>query len=96
MFLSREIDIKLCQNYTKMYIYEILYKNRRFKQIIFSKYAITLFFSKNIYFVINCTSQYGRKWPKTKQSNPAKKFHFTDKKMSLQPLTGYSFTADIK
>ena len=38
MFLSREIDIKLCQIYAKNYIYKILYKNRRFKQIIFSKY----------------------------------------------------------
>ena len=26
MFLSREIDIKLCQIYTKIYIYTILYK----------------------------------------------------------------------
>ena len=32
MFLSREIEIKLCQNYTKTYIYEI-------KQTIFNKYA---------------------------------------------------------
>ena len=56
-FLSREIDIKLCQNYTKIYIYEILYKSSRFKQIIFSKSAtnlktkITLAFS-NYYFII--------------------------------------------
>ena len=42
MFLSREIDIKLCQIYAKNYIYKILYKNRRFKQIIFSKYATNL------------------------------------------------------
>ena len=28
MFLSREIDIKLCQNYTKSYIYDIQYKIR--------------------------------------------------------------------
>ena len=26
MFLSREIDIKLCQNYTKTFICKILYK----------------------------------------------------------------------
>ena len=26
MFMSREIDIKRCQNYTKTYMYEILYK----------------------------------------------------------------------
>ena len=42
MFLSREIDIKLCQNYTKTYIHEILYKIRTVKQIIFSKYATNL------------------------------------------------------
>ena len=35
MFLSREIDIKLCHIYTKIYIYKIMYKNSRFKQIIF-------------------------------------------------------------
>ena len=29
MFLSREIDIKLCQNYTKTYTYEILFKSFR-------------------------------------------------------------------
>ena len=34
MFLSREIDIKLCQIYTKIHIYAILYKSCRFKQII--------------------------------------------------------------
>ena len=33
MFLSREIDIKLCQIYTKIHIYTILYKNSRIKQI---------------------------------------------------------------
>ena len=27
MFLSREIDIKLCQNYTKIHLYAILYKS---------------------------------------------------------------------
>ena len=42
MFLTREIDIKLCQIYTKTYIYEIWYKNLSFKQIIFSKYATKL------------------------------------------------------
>ena len=42
MFLSREIDIKLCQKYTKMHIYTILYKSNRFKQIIFSKYPTNL------------------------------------------------------
>ena len=26
MFPSREIDMKLCQNYTKIYLYTILYK----------------------------------------------------------------------
>ena len=31
MFLSREIDIKLFQNYTKTYIYQILYKLRHFQ-----------------------------------------------------------------
>ena len=42
MFLSREIDIKLCQNYTKADICQILYKSSRFKQIIFSKYETNL------------------------------------------------------
>ena len=37
MFLSREIEIKLCQNYTKTYIYQILYKSRSIKQIILKK-----------------------------------------------------------
>jgi len=37
MFLSREIDIKLCQNYTKTYICKILYKIRSIKQVIFNK-----------------------------------------------------------
>ena len=36
MFLSREIDIKLCKNYTKSYIYQILYKIRSTKQTIFN------------------------------------------------------------
>ena len=40
MFLSREIDIKLCQNYTKTYMY--LYNSCSIKQIIFSKYATNL------------------------------------------------------
>ena len=39
MFLSREIDLKLCQNYTKMYIYQIVYKNCSIKQLIFNKYT---------------------------------------------------------
>ena len=34
MFLSREIDIKLCQNYTKTYKYKIWYKIQSLKQII--------------------------------------------------------------
>ena len=42
MFLSREIEIKLCQNYTKSYIYQILYKIRSIKQTIFNKYATNL------------------------------------------------------
>ena len=42
MFMSREIDIKLCQNYTKILMYEIFYKSSRFKQIMFSKYATNL------------------------------------------------------
>ena len=39
MFLSREIDIKLCQIYTKIQMYAILYKSCSIKQIIFNKYA---------------------------------------------------------
>ena len=31
MFLSRESDIKLCQNYTKIHVFTILHKNSRFK-----------------------------------------------------------------
>ena len=42
MFLSREVDIKLCQNYTKSYIYQISYKIRIIKQTIFNKYATNL------------------------------------------------------
>ena len=42
MFLSREIDIKLCQNYTKTYQCKILCKIRSIKQIIFNKYATNL------------------------------------------------------
>jgi len=40
--LSREIDIKLCQMYTKIHIYAILYKSCRIKQIILNKYATNL------------------------------------------------------
>ena len=40
--MPREIDIKLCQNYTKTYIFKILYKNRNIIQIIFNKYATNL------------------------------------------------------
>ena len=40
MFLSREMDLKLCQIYMK--IYAILYKSCRFKQLIFSKYKTNL------------------------------------------------------
>ena len=42
MFLSREIDIKQCQNYTKTHIFEIKYQILSFKQIIFSKCATNL------------------------------------------------------
>jgi len=42
MFLSRETDIKLCQNYTKNHIYSILYKSCSIKQIIFHKYKTNL------------------------------------------------------
>ena len=35
--LSQEIDIIVCQNYSKPYIYKIWYNNLGFKQIIFSK-----------------------------------------------------------
>ena len=42
MFISQEFYTKLCQIYTKIGIYQILYKIRRFKQIIFSKYATHL------------------------------------------------------
>ena len=42
MFLSREIDIKLCQNHTKTYTCKILYKIRSIWQIIFNKYVTYL------------------------------------------------------
>ena len=42
MFLSREIDKKLCQIYTKINIYAILYQSYSIKQIIFNKDAINL------------------------------------------------------
>ena len=42
LILSREIDIKLCQNYTKTGICQILYKSCSFKQIIFNNYATIL------------------------------------------------------
>ena len=42
MFLSREVNIKLCQNYTKMYICKMLYKICSIRQIIFIKYATNL------------------------------------------------------
>ena len=42
VFLSRDIDIKLCQIYTKMHIYAILYKSFSVKQIIIHKYATNL------------------------------------------------------
>ena len=43
MFLSREIDKKkLCKYYTKIGIYQILYKDSRVKKIILSKYATNL------------------------------------------------------
>ena len=32
MFLSREIDIKLCQNNTKTFVYKVWYKILSFKQ----------------------------------------------------------------
>ena len=43
MFLSREIDIKLCQNYTN----QILYKSCSIKQTIFNNYATNLKMTKS-------------------------------------------------
>ena len=40
--LSQEIDVELCQIYTKIHGYEILYKSFSIKQIIFNKYATNL------------------------------------------------------
>ena len=42
MFLSREIDMKLCRNYTNTFICKVLYKFRNIKQIILNKYATNL------------------------------------------------------
>ena len=41
-FLSLEIDIKLCQNYTKTFKCKILFKICSIKQIIFNKYSTIL------------------------------------------------------
>ena len=37
MFLSQETDLQLCQIYTKINIYTILYKSSGFKKIKFSR-----------------------------------------------------------
>ena len=42
MFLSQGIDLQLCQIYTKINIYTILYKSSGFKKIKFSKYSTNL------------------------------------------------------
>ena len=42
MFLSQEIDIKLCQICTKIHIYAILYESCSIKQIIIHKYKSNL------------------------------------------------------
>ena len=42
MSLFREIDMKLCKDYTKTYKRKILYKIPNIKQIIFNKYATNL------------------------------------------------------
>ena len=34
VFLPREIDVKMCQRYTKTYIYKMKYRNQSFKQIL--------------------------------------------------------------
>ena len=51
MFLSREIDIKLCQIDTKIHLYAIVYKSCSIKQIIFNKYETNLkkdYFQKDL------------------------------------------------
>ena len=40
MFLSREIDIKLCQNYTKTDICQILYKSCSIQNLRFSGFIL--------------------------------------------------------
>ena len=40
MFLSREIDIKLCKNYLKIHIYAILCKSSRFYKDHFQQYKL--------------------------------------------------------
>ena len=42
MFLSREIDIQLCQIYTKIHINAILYKSCSIKQIKFNNHETNL------------------------------------------------------
>jgi len=58
MFLSREIDKKLYQIFTKIHIYAIVYKIRSIKQIIFNKYETNLkttIFHKNLRISDNCS-----------------------------------------
>ena len=42
MFLSREIDIQLCQIYAKIHINAIMYKSCSIKQIKFNKHETNL------------------------------------------------------
>ena len=62
MFLSREIDIKLFQNYTKSYIYQISYKIRTIKQTIFNKYATNLKYRCHVIHVTSILLCYWRKF----------------------------------
>ena len=54
MFLSGEIDIKLCKIYTKIHIYAILYKGCSIK-IIFNKYVRNQSENEDISFSLNPT-----------------------------------------
>ena len=55
MFLFREIDIKLCQNYTKTYISKILYKIRNI-EVLQGRTMSTTQWQCSI--IVTCHSQY--------------------------------------
>ena len=94
MFMSREIDIKLCQNYTKSHIYQISYKIRSIKQTIFNKYATNLKTTiayRSLRISDNSTAVY---WSRVSHDNDTvQNLRFSD--FSLYPFH-FSFTVLLK